>query len=131
MAGLTLSYVTLLARDVAALAQFYVDGLGLEEVVASRDDRYREVRGGGCMLGFATQAVRGSLNLAEIAPEGTRSIVTFDVGSVAAVAPAVDRAVLAGAELIREPADTHFGQHQAVLHDIEGNVFRLSAATGK
>jgi len=128
MVALSVSYVTFLARDVAALAEFYVAGLGLEEVLSSRDERYREVRGGGCMIGFATETLRPAINLPELEAVGTRSIVTFDVGSVAAVAPAVDRAVSAGADLVRAPLDTFFGQHQAVLRDPEGNVFRLSAA---
>jgi uncharacterized glyoxalase superfamily protein PhnB len=130
MVGLTLAYVTFLARDVAALAQFYVDALGLEEVLESRDHRYREVRGGGCMIGFATETVRPFVNLPEIEAVGTRSILTFDVGSVAQVAGLAERAVGHGATLLREGQDTFFGQHQAVLSDPEGNVFRLSAAVG-
>lgn len=127
---LSLSYVTFLARDVAMLAQFYVDALGLEEVLSSRDERYREVQGGGCMIGFATQDVRPFINLPEVEPVGTRSIVTFDVGSIAAVAVTTERALSCGATLVREGQDTHFGQHQAVLSDPEGNIFRLGARVG-
>ena len=130
MVGLTLAYVTFLARDVAALAQFYVDGLGLEEVLESRDHRYCEVRGGGCMIGFATETVRPFVNLPEIEAVGTRSILTFAVGSVAQVAVMAEQAVAHGAALVREGQDTFFGQHQAVLSDPEGNVFRLGAAVG-
>lgn len=130
MVGVSLPYVTFLARDVATLAQFYVDALGLAEVLESRDHRYREVRGDGCMIGFATEAVRPFVNLPEIEPVGTRSILTFDVGAVAAVASTADHAVSCGATLVREGQDTFFGQHQAVLSDPEGNVFRLSAPVG-
>jgi catechol 2,3-dioxygenase-like lactoylglutathione lyase family enzyme len=126
-----LSYLTFIARDVAALAQFYIDGLGLEEVEASRDHRYREVRAGGCMIGFAHEPAREMLHLAhEANPVGIRSLATFDVGSVAAVTPAVERAVAHGAMLVRPAFDSPFGQHQAVLRDPEGNVFRISAAVG-
>lgn len=125
-----LTYTTYLARDVAALCQFYVDGLGLEEILASRDERYREVKAGGCLIGFATENVRPFIKLPEDAPTGTRALLTFDVGSVAAVVPAIEKAVAAGATLVREPLDTVFGQHQAVLRDPEDNVFRLSAAIG-
>lgn len=131
MAGVRLSYTTFLARDVAALAQFYIDGLGLEEVEASRDHRYREVRAGGCMIGFAHEAARETLAMAhEANPTGIRSLLTFDVESVAAVAPAVERAVAKGAALVKPAFDSAFGQHQAVLRDPEGNAFRLSAAIG-
>lgn len=126
----TLAYVTFLARDVAVLAQFYVDALGLEEVLESRDHRYREVRGGGCMIGFATEGVRAFVNLPEIEPVGTRSILTFDVGTVPRVAAMAERAIAHGAALVREGQDTFFGQHQAVLSDPEGNVFRLGAPVG-
>ena len=126
-----LSYTTFLARDVAALAQFYIDGLGLEEVESSRDHRYREVRGGGCMIGFAHEAAREMLDMAgEADPTGIRSLLTFDVGAVAAVTPAIERAVAHGATLVKPPFDSFFGQHQAVLRDPEGNAFRLSAALG-
>jgi len=126
-----LTYQTFLAHDVASLAQFYIDGLGLEEVEASRDHRYREVKAGGCMIGFAHEGARAMTNLEEDgAPSGTRSLVTFDVGDTAAVQPAIDRAVAAGATLVKPPYDSFFGQHQAVLKDPEGNAFRLSAAIG-
>jgi uncharacterized glyoxalase superfamily protein PhnB len=124
-----LSYTTFLARDVAALATFYVEGLGLGEIVASRDERYREVRAdGGCLIGFATDAVRPFVNLPEEPATGTRSLLTFNVDTVADVAPAIERAVAAGAELVRAAIETFFGQYQAVLRDPEGNIFRLSAA---
>jgi uncharacterized glyoxalase superfamily protein PhnB len=123
-----LAYSTFLARDVAALATFYVDGLGREEVMASRDERYREVKTeSGCMLGFATEAVRSLINLPEEPATATRSLLTFNVDTVAEVAPAIDRAVNAGAVLVREAMETFFGQYQAVLRDPKGNIFRLSA----
>ncbi len=125
-----LSYATFLARDVAALTQFYVHGLGLAEIESSRDERYREVDAGGCMIGFATEAVRPFLNLPEEPAAGTRGLLTFDVGRAIDVAPAIERAVAAGAGLVREAMETPFGQYQAVLRDPEGNIFRLSAATG-
>ena len=129
MGALRLSYTTFLARDVAALANFYVDGLGLAEVLASRDDRYREVAAGGTLIGFATEAVRRFINLPEEPASGTRSLLTFDVGAITEVEPAIARAVAAGAVLVRAAMDTHFGQYQAVLRDPEGNIFRLSAAS--
>ncbi|CAN5265863.1 VOC family protein [soil metagenome] len=123
-----LIYVTFIARDVAKLAQFYIDGLGLEEVEASRDHRYREVKGDGVMIGFAHEGAYAMLDMAGDAnPTGVRSLVTFDVGSKAAVQPAVERAVASGATLVKPPFDTFFGQHLAVLKDPEGNAFRLSA----
>ena len=131
MGSVRLSYLTFLARDVGALAGFYVAGLGLAEVEGSRDARYREVRAGGCMIGFAHESARAAVHMADqTEPSGIRSLATFNVGAVAAVAPAVERAVAAGATLKREALNTVFGQHQAVLTDLEGNAFRISAAVG-
>jgi predicted enzyme related to lactoylglutathione lyase len=125
-----LAYLTLLARDVAALAQFYVDGLGLEEVESSRDARYREVKAGGCMIGIASAEVKAMLGLDATPPVGLRALFSLDVGAVTEVASATERALVAGATLIKAPFDTHFGQHLAILSDPEGNVFRLTAFAG-
>jgi len=123
-----LSYVTFIAQDVDLMAEFYIAALGLEEVAESRDHRYREVRGGGCMIGFAMAGVRAALNLPEAQPTGTRALLTFQVDALADLTDAVAKACAAGAELVRGAADTFFGQRQVVLRDPEGNVFRLSAA---
>lgn len=123
-----LSYLTFIARDVAALARFYADALGLQEVEASRDERYREVDAGGTMIGFASQDAYATLDLAEdAAPTGTRVLASFDVGAPDAVHPAVERASAHGGTLVKAPFDTPFGQHLAVMRDPEGNVFRLTA----
>ncbi|WP_157216331.1 VOC family protein [Flavisphingomonas formosensis] len=128
---MTLTYVTFLSTNVDRLAQFYVDALGLEEIEASRDHRYREVIAGGCKIGFAYAGAYETLGLAEDAnPTGFRSVLTFAVGSVAEVGPGADRAVAAGATLVKPGFDTFFGQHQAVLRDPDGNVFRISAPIG-
>lgn len=124
-----LSYVTFIARDVAALAQFYIDALGLEEVLASRDERYREVKAGGAMIGFAHQGAYAMLDMPnEADPTGTRSLVTFALDDRADVAPAMTRALDCGATVVKPPFDTYFGRHLAVLRDPEGNIFRLAAA---
>lgn len=131
MDDVRLSYVTFIARDVAALAQFYIDALGFEEVLASRDERYREVVAGDVMIGFAHQGAYAMLDMpGEADPTGIRSLVTFAMADRDAVAPAVARAVDRGAGLVKAPFDTFFGQHLAVLRDPEGNIFRLAAPAG-
>ncbi len=123
-----LTYVTFLARSVDTLAEFYVGGLGFEEVTASRDPRYREVKVGNTMIGFAHQGAYAMLALeGDANPTGTRGVLTFDVGRRADVQPAVDRALANGATLVKPPFDTPFGQHLAVIRDPEGNVLRLAA----
>lgn len=127
-----LSYTTFFARDVDALAEFYIDGLGLEEIAASRDARYREVIAGPIKIGFAHAGAYAMLDMADEAdPAGLRGILTFDVGARESVAPAVARAVAAGATLVKPAFETFFGQYQAVLRDPAGNAFRLSAALAR
>ena len=123
-----LSYLTFLTRHVSALAGFYVEALGLKEVLASRDERYREVKAGGVMLGFAHQDAYAALDMPDEAnPTGTRALVSFALDRRDEVAPATQRARAAGATLVKGPFDTSFGQHLAVLRDPEGNIFRLTA----
>lgn len=122
-----LGAVTFLARDVDALAGFYADALGLEATV---DDspRYRELSAGGAKIGFACDGAYDLLGLADQAnPVGLRSIVTFGLEDASGMAPAVERAVAAGASIAKQPYTTHFGQLMAVLLDPEGNAFRLNA----
>ena len=124
-----ITYTTYFARDVDRLAEFYVDGLGLEEIAASRDARYREVIAGQIKLGFAYQGAYAMLDMADEAePTGLRGVLTFDVGDVERVGPAVAKAVAVGASLVKPAHASFFGTWQAVLRDPEGNAFRLSAA---
>ena len=124
-----LTYVTLICRSVDGLANFYITLLGLEEITASRSERYREALTGGSKLGFARDDAYGVLNLAERplqAPVNT--VLSFDVGEPVQVDGLTQAAVAAGARLVRPAATTPFGQYQSALLDPEGNVFRISAA---
>lgn len=130
--GVKISYTTFFAADVDALAEFYIGGLGLEEIAASRDARYREVIAGPIKLGFAHAGAYAMLDMpGEANPTGLRGILTFDVGARDAIDPAVERAVAAGATLVKPAFETFFGQYQAVLRDPAGNAFRLSAAIAR
>lgn len=125
---MNLTYSTYFARDVDRMAQFYIDALGLQEIVASAGGGYREVRAGPVKIGFAHQGAYAMLDLDdENEPTGLRSILTFDVGSAENVGAAVDRAVAAGAALVKPAYATHFGTLHAVLLDPEGNALRISA----
>ena len=124
-----LTYVTFICRSVDALADFYVDLLGLEEIVASRSHSYREVLTGGSKLGFAWAEAYAVLNLPQRPPDApVNAILSFDVGSRAQVDALTSAATAAGARLTKAAAATSFGQYQSALLDPEGNVFRLSAS---
>ena len=122
-----LTYVTLICRSVDRQAEFSADLLGLEEITASRSERYREVLTGG-KLGFARDDVYAVLNLPPRPPEApVNTVLSFDVGGVAQVDALTSTAVSAGARLAKPAAVTPFGQYQSVLLDPEGNVFRITA----
>lgn len=124
-----MTYATYFARDLDKLTDYYV-AIGFEEVESSRSEYYREVLAGGAKIGFAVQSAYDTLGLADEADtKGIRSILTFDVGTPEDVAPATDKAVAAGGELVRAGFQTVFGQFLSVVRDPEGNVFRLSAVT--
>lgn len=123
-----MTYTTYFTRDVNRMAEFYV-AIGLEEIVASRSDLYREVSAGAVRIGFAGQAAYASLNLADDAdPTGLRGAITLDVGMPEDVGSAVQQALDAGGTLAKPGFETSFGQFLAVVKDPEGNAVRLAAA---
>ena len=124
----TLSYAGLIVSDVDRLADFYGGLFDLEEIMSSRSEKYREFLTGGSKLGIIYSGAYAMLNLPERAQDApVNQILTFDIGDVREVAAKVEEAVKLGARLIKPPFDTHFGQHQAVLLDPDGNAFRISA----
>jgi uncharacterized glyoxalase superfamily protein PhnB len=125
-----LTYVSLIAHEVERVADFYRDLFGLEEIAASRSEKYREFLTGGAKLGVVHFGGYAMLGLPVREPSAAvNQILTFDVGRRDRVQPTVEEAVRRGAELVKPAFDTFFGQHQAVLKDPEGNAFRISAAS--
>ena len=123
------SYISLFTRDVAALPDFYIAVFGLEEIAASRSDRYRELAVGDVRLGFPYIDAYARIGLQDQAePAGVRAMITFAAASPDAVANLARRAQAAGARLTAPPTATDFGQVIAVLLDPEGNAFRISGA---
>ena len=122
------SYISFLTRDVQALPDFYKGVFGLEEIEASRSDRYRELSLGQLRLGFPFVDAYQMLDMSDQAdPTGVRSLVTFAVEDAATVDRLASRAAGLGARLVKGPLATGFGQYLAVLLDPEGNGLRISA----
>jgi predicted enzyme related to lactoylglutathione lyase len=128
-ASIHVSYLSMFTRDLAALPSFYVEVFGLQEVEASRSERYRELKAGELMLGFPAIDAYQRLDMADQAePTGVRSMVTFAVDDQAAVDDLIGRALSRGARLVKPAFATDFGQYLAVLLDPEGNAIRIAAA---
>ena len=130
MTAVRLSYVSIFTRDMAALPSFYLDVFGLEEVAASRSDRYRELAVGDLMIGFPFIDAYAMLDMADLAePTGVRSMVTFAVDGVTEVNRLTARAAAHGGRVAKPPFATGFGQVLSVVLDPEGNALRISATS--
>jgi predicted enzyme related to lactoylglutathione lyase len=128
MSTVNLSYVSIFTRDVARLPTFYVEVFGLEEIMASGSDRYRELDLGAVKLGFPLVDAYAALDLQDQAdPTGVRAMLTFAANSAAKVEELAGRAVARGARLAKSGFPTAFGQYVAVVLDPEGNAVRISA----
>ena len=122
----TLSYVNVATRDLDKLTRFYMDLFGFEEAHEARSPVFRAVMTGRTMIGFNAEAVYPTLNLPEPS-DGSRLILTFDVGSAADVDDKIARAISLGAKLLKPAFQTSYGSYQGVLMDPEQNGFRINA----
>jgi hypothetical protein len=122
----TLGYVNIFARDVVAIADFYAELFGLEEILESRSPIFRGLRTQGANLGFNAHDAYALLNLQEFSGGGIKSFLTFDMASAAEVDWLTPIAVAKGATLLKAPFTTYYGWYQSALLDPEGNAFRIN-----
>ena len=120
---------TLRARDARALIRFLVDAFGFEETAVYGDgDRVDHAElswpeGGGIMLGSHRDDPDDPWAL---------SPGTFGCYVVSDHVDAVhERAVKAGAEIVRELHDTDYGSHDFSARDIEGNRWSFGTYRGE
>jgi uncharacterized glyoxalase superfamily protein PhnB len=121
---------TLRATDARALISFLVDVFGFEATAVYGDgDRVDHAQltwpeGGGIMLGSAGD--RGPDDQWALKP-GTFGayVVTDDVRGVH------ERAVRAGAEITRPPAETDYGSLEFACRDPEGNLWSFGTYRGE
>ncbi len=119
---------TLAATDARALIRFLVDAFGFEETAVYGDgDRVDHAElswppGGGVMLGTA----KGPDEPWPLRP-GTFGcyVVTDDVDKLH------ERAVAAGAEIVRAPFDTDHGSRDFTARDPEGNLWGFGTYRGE
>jgi uncharacterized glyoxalase superfamily protein PhnB len=119
---------SLRATDARALIRFLVDVFGFEEtVVYGEGDRVDHAQlnwppGGGIMLGSAS---RGPGDTWDLTPGSAGAyVVTDEVDAVH------DRAVRAGAEIVRPLNDTDYGSREFAARDPEGNLWSFGTYRG-
>ena len=119
---------SLRAADARALIRFLVDVFGFEEtVVYGEGDRVDHAQlnwppGGGIMLGSAG---RGPDDTWDLTPGSAGAyVVTDEVDAVH------DRAVKAGAEIVRPLNDTDYGSREFAARDPEGNLWSFGTYRG-
>ncbi|MCA2214754.1 VOC family protein [Jidongwangia harbinensis] len=119
---------TLRARDARALIRFLVDVFGFHETVVHGDgDTVFHAQlswplGGGVMLGSA----RGGPDDPWALTPGTFGgyVVADDIDA------RYERAVAAGAEVVRKPYDTDYGSRDFTVRDPEGNLWQFGTYPG-
>lgn len=127
--SVSLGYVILYVKDVAASLAFYQAAFGLAQRFFHDDNgkAYGELETGAARLAFAsfelvkthlkTEAAAAALGRA---PSGSEiALVTSDVPALYA------RAVKAGATAVSEPAAKPWGQTVAYLRDQDGHLVEL------
>jgi len=134
MTRISISHVCLFTPDPTTLAAFYTTVFGFPEIAADRSPIFVGLDAGNTKLGFHAHAAYALLNLADREPTDPKAeqavacYFTIEMDQETAVADYADRAVAAGARLIKAPYDTYYNARQSVLADPEGNVFRINHA---
>ena len=127
----TLASVSILAQDIDAVARFYQDVFGFEEIAAYRTPVFRALAATPVLLGIHGPEAYELLGLVGCQDRGgVTSMVNFDVDGRDEVVSLAERVVTKGGRLIKAPFDTYYGAFQAVLADPEGNVFRVNRMPG-
>ncbi|MBH5144300.1 MULTISPECIES: VOC family protein [Rhodococcus] len=126
--NISLSFASMICRDVVTQADFYRDLFDLPETVELASEHFRALRIGDTSLGFNAPQAISLLDLPESTPLGgvTTTFWTFEVDTDDQVDALTKKAVSTGAVCIKEPYTTYYGSHQSVLLDLEGNAFRIN-----
>jgi lactoylglutathione lyase len=127
--SVSLGYVILYVKDVAASLAFYEEAFGLSRRFFNDDNgkAYGELETGAARLAFASLELAKTILKQEVvaaspdkAPLGVEiALVTPDVPALYA------RAVKAGATVVSEPAAKPWGQTVAYLRDKDGHLVEL------
>jgi predicted lactoylglutathione lyase len=127
-----LTAVTLGVRDVAASARFY-EALGFKRKVRSTGDEIAFFEAGGVVLALwdwdklAEDAVVSSQPRS---PTFRGSTLAWNCATPAEVDAVFNKAIEAGAGLLRRPEKTEYGGYRGYFSDPDGHVWEVVQAPG-
>ena len=125
------AYAIVYVRNVAASLDFFERAFGLKRRFLHESGGYGELETGTTALGFAAHEV-ARFNLGAYAAADASALpLGVEVGLVTEdVAAACDRAVAAGATLLKAPTTKPWGQTVAYVRCPDGTLVELCTAVG-
>lgn len=126
------AYTIVYVRDVAASLDFFERAFGLARRFMVETGEYGELETGSTTLSFAVHATaRGNLGHDYVDAQGSVQPLGIEIGLVTDdVATACERAVDAGARLLKEPTTKPWGQTVAYVRCPDGTLVELCTAMG-
>jgi catechol 2,3-dioxygenase-like lactoylglutathione lyase family enzyme len=126
------AYTIVYVSDVAASLDFFERAFGLARRFMVETGEYGELETGGTSLSFAVHATaRGNLGHDYVDAQSSVQPLGIEIGLVTDdVAAACERAVKAGAKLLKAPATKPWGQTVAYVRCPDGTLVELCTAMG-
>jgi lactoylglutathione lyase len=126
--GYTIVYVA----DVAASLEFFERAFGIERRFLHDSGTYGELETGATTLSFAVHATaRENLGRSYVAADASTEPLGVEIGLLTNdVAAACERAVTAGAALLKPPATKPWGQTVAYVRCPDGTLVELCTPVG-
>lgn len=126
------TYTIVYVADVAASLDFFERAFGLKRRFMVETGDYGELETGATTLSFAQHATaRGNLGRDYVVAETSAQPLGIEIGLVTDDVPAAcERAVQAGATLLKAPASKPWGQVVAYVRCPDGTLVELCTAVG-
>jgi catechol 2,3-dioxygenase-like lactoylglutathione lyase family enzyme len=126
------AYTIVYVSDVAGSLDFFERAFGLARRFMVETGEYGELETGGTTLSFAQHATaRGNLGHDYVDAQTSAQPLGIEIGLVTDdVAAACERAVQAGATLLKAPATKPWGQTVAYVRCPDGSLIELCTAMG-
>ncbi|AUG80187.1 glyoxalase [Kitasatospora sp. MMS16-BH015] len=121
-----LSIVTLGVSDLAASTEFY-EALGWRRSAASQDEIVWFATSGSALGLFPTEALAADAGVPEAGEPAFRGVtLAVNLESREGVDAALERAVAAGAVVVKPPAATEWGGYSGYFEDPDGHLWELA-----